>query len=223
MSDWYALTAKILKRPFFERDSHVVAKELVGKYLVRKLGRDGKILKLSGIIVETEAYGYIDDQASHAFIGLTKRNSVMFGRGGFIYVYFTYGNHYCFNISAHASAVNAGAILIRAIEPVNGVEQMKEFRSENELLNLASGPGKLTQAFCINAKHNGCDVTNHNSDIYFQENQNQSNAVICTKRIGIRKDTDRYWRFLLANKEGDNIYINKYVSKKKENQDYKIC
>jgi DNA-3-methyladenine glycosylase len=217
------LTAKILKRAFFERDSHVVAKELVGKNLVRKLDRDGKILKLSGIIVETEAYGYIDDQASHAFIGLTKRNSVMFGRVGFVYVYFTYGNHYCFNISAHASTVNAGAILIRAIEPVNGVEQMKKFRNENDLLNLASGPGKLTQAFCINPEHNGCDVTNDNSDIYFQENQNQSTPVICTRRIGIRKDMDRYWRFLLADKEGDNIYINKYVSKKKENQEYKIC
>lgn len=217
------MISNILKRSFFERDTCIVAKELVGKCLVRKLQREEKILKLSGIIVETEAYGYIDDEASHAFIGLTKRNSVMFGRGGFVYIYFTYGNHYCFNISAHAPAMSAGAILIRAIEPVNGIEQMKKFRNKNELLNLASGPGKLTQAFSINAKHNGNDVTNYNSDIYLQENQSQASIVICTKRIGIRKNIERYWRFLLAEKERNSIYINKYVSKKKENQDYKIC
>jgi DNA-3-methyladenine glycosylase len=100
---------------------------------------------------------------------------------------------------------------------------MKKFRNKNDLLNLASGPGKLTQAFSINIKHNGYDVTNYNSNIYFQENQSQTSIVICTKRIGIRKDIERYWRFLLAEKEGKSIYINKYVSKKKENQDYKIC
>jgi DNA-3-methyladenine glycosylase len=216
------LSVNILAREFFEREANLVAMEMIGKRLVRILRKGNTILKLAGTIVETEAYGYKNDKASHAFNGITKRNKVMFERGGLTYVYFTYGNHYCFNITAHLNATDAGAILIRSIEPIVGIEKMKKNRNKTDILNLTSGPGNLTQAICIDTKDNGLDVTDINNDIII-ENSFLSDIVLSTKRIGIAKDKDKYWRFVDAIKNGSNIILNRYVSKKKENIDYHLC
>lgn len=107
----------------------------------------------SGIIVETEAYAGKDDAASHAFRGPTPRSKIMFEKGGIAYVYFTYGTHHCVNIVAGAKG-DAGAVLIRALEPLRGIELMKLRRNKESLLHLCSGPGKLTQALGIDLSHN---------------------------------------------------------------------
>jgi len=100
---------------FYQRPTEVVAKDLVGKKLVRTIRNNKKHFRLAGIIVETEAYGYSDDLASHAYVGPTDRNKVMFGNVGRAYVYFTYGNHFCLNVSARRSKAEAGAVLIRGL------------------------------------------------------------------------------------------------------------
>ena len=128
---------------FYHWPTEVVAKDLVGKKLVRTIRNNKKHFRLAGIIVETEAYGYSDDLASHAYVGPTDRNKVMFGNVGRAYVYFTYGNHFCLNVSARRSKVEAGAVLIRGIEPVEGVELMRQFRPVDDIFSLTSGPGKL--------------------------------------------------------------------------------
>lgn len=209
----------LLNREFYERETVLVAREMIGKRLVRIIRIDCKIIKLTGIIVETEAYGYEDDKASHAYNGITGRNKFMFGRGGFSYVYFTYGNHYCFNVTAHIDTKCAGAVLIRAIEPLTGIRQMIKNRGNKNRLNLTSGPGKLTQAFYIDIKDNGMDITNSNSSIFIEDSL-MSDVVLSTKRIGILNDKDKYWRFIYAKKSGENFIINKYVSRKKENLNY---
>ena len=133
---------KILSQEFYHRDTIDVAKDLLGKIIVRVIR--GKIL--SGMIVETEAYRSKDDPGSHAYRGMTERNRVMFGEVGRSYVYFTYGNHYCLNLVAKDDSTAAGAALIRAIEPLHGIELMRKFRKISDIYNLTSGPGKLTKA-----------------------------------------------------------------------------
>ena len=151
----------ILPRKFYQRDTVIVAKKLLGKKLVRKIGNK----EISGIITETEAYRHEDDPASHAFRKITDRNKVMFGNVGISYVYFTYGMHYCFNIVAKKSKVPAGAVLIRAIEPDKGIKKMQENRSLKDIKNLTNGPAKLTQALNITKEHYGIDLT-RKSEIY---------------------------------------------------------
>ena len=189
---------------------------MIGKKLVRLFRTDSTIIKLAGIIVETEAYGYLDDKASHAFKGMNSRNRYMFGDVGYSYVYFTYGNHYCFNVSAHTKTKDAGAVLIRAIEPILGINMMIKNRKKIDILNLTSGPGKMTKALAIDKKDNGIDITDSNSTIYLEDTI-VSNVVLSTKRIGIGMDKDKYWRFIYAEKDRGNIVINRYVSRKKEN------
>lgn len=213
------LTINLLDRKFFERETILVAKEMIGKKLVRLFRSDSKIIKLAGIIVETEAYGYLDDQASHAFNGINSRNKYMFGNVGYSYVYFTYGNHYCFNVSAHTKTKDAGAVLIRAIEPIVGINMMIKNRKKIDILNLTSGPGKMTQALAIDLKDNGLDITDHKSDIYLEESI-MPDAVLSTKRIGIGIDKDKYWRFIYAKKNRGKVVINRYVSRKKENSTF---
>lgn len=213
------MSTNLLNREFYERETILVAREMIGKRLVRIIRTDCRIIKLAGIIVETEAYGYEDDKASHARNGITSRNKFMFGSGGFSYVYFTYGNHYCFNVTAHIDTKCAGAVLIRAIEPLIGIKQMIRNRGKKDILNLTSGPGKLTEALYIDIKDNGMDITNSNSSIYI-ENSMMLDIVLPTKRIGILNDKDKYWRFIYAKKSGKNFIVNKYVSRKKENLDY---
>jgi DNA-3-methyladenine glycosylase len=181
---------------FYQRPTEVVAKDLVGKKLVRTIRNNKKHFRLAGIIVETEAYGYSDDLASHAYVGPTDRNKVMFGNVGRAYVYFTYGNHFCFNVSARRSKVEAGAVLIRGIEPVEGVELMRQFRPVDDIFSLTSGPGKLTQALNITSSLNGTDMTNPESEIYVESGKRPKGIVTTGPRIGITRAMDKEWRFV---------------------------
>jgi DNA-3-methyladenine glycosylase len=175
-----------------------VAKDLLGKKLVRTIrnnNNNNMQFRLAGIIVETEAYGYSDDLASHAYVGPTGRNKIMFGDVGKAYVYFTYGNHFCLNVSARRSKVEAGAILIRGIEPVEGIELMRQFRPVDDIYSLTSGPGKLTQALNITSLLNGIDMTNSESEVYIEFGK-RPKRIVTTPRIGITRALDKEWRFV---------------------------
>src|SRR3954471_4661327 len=143
-------TAAILPRSFYARHPRIVARALLGKVLMRR-EEDGQII--SGRIVETEAYLGAKDLAAHSAVGKTPRNEVMFGPAGHCYVYFTYGMHFCANVSCDKEG-HGGAVLFRALEPVEGIEQMAMQRklklryldNAKELKLLTSGPGRLAQA-----------------------------------------------------------------------------
>jgi DNA-3-methyladenine glycosylase len=147
----------ILPRSFYERETVQVARDLLDKVISHRT-QDGIT---SGTIVETEAYLDRRDPGSHASTRMTPRNSVMFGEAGIAYVYFTYGMHYCFNAVAKPPG-RAGAVLIRAIEPLEGLEIMRSRRCREDIRELASGPAKLTQALGIGREHNGLDLTRGN-------------------------------------------------------------
>ena len=190
---------KIINRDFYKRDTVTVAKDLLGKILVRSLGND----ILSGIIVETEAYSD-NDPASHSYKGETERNFPMFGTEGFSYVYLTYGNHFCMNIVAKDKSQFSGAVLVRAIEPQSGTFFMYKNRNSNDFYNLTSGPGKLTSALKISRELNNLDLT-QDGPLYLIDNIN-STKIIETTRIGIKVAVDKKWRFCLKG--------NKFLSKK---------
>ena len=197
--------ARILDREFYARQSTVVARDLVGKILVRALG-SGKSLR--GIIVETEAYGGLKDPASHAFRGITPRNEVMFGEPGFSYVYFTYGFHHCLNVVTGRRG-NAQAVLIRALEPIEGVGIMEKLRGEEgktSLRDLTNGPGKVCQALAIDRTLNKIDVTRRNSPIFFEDSKQNEAArkVVRSTRIGIKVGTEKLWRFF----DPSSIYVS---------------
>jgi DNA-3-methyladenine glycosylase len=154
----------ILDTKFYERETVTVAKQLIGKKLTRKIQNT----KLTGIITETEAYRGKDDPASHAATKLTNRNSVMFGPVGMSYVYFTYGMYFMLNVVAKSKKQNAGAILIRAIYPQDGIKIMIKNRGINDLNKITNGPGKLTQAMNITKEQNNIDLTKKSS-IYISE------------------------------------------------------
>lgn len=179
----------VLSRKFYARDTIKVAKELLGKKLVRRIGNS----TISGIITETEAYRFDDDPASHAFRGVTERNKAMFGEVGRAYVYFTYGMYYCVNVVARSSRYDAGAVLIRSLEPKQGVEKMIKNRKTKEISNLTSGPAKLTQALTITKKQYGIDLTK-SAELYISEGI-QKNKIIASPRIGIKKGTEKLWNF----------------------------
>ena len=175
-----------LPRDFYLQDTITAARKLLGKLLVH-CAPEGVI---SGRIVETEAY-LRDDPACHACRGMTNRNRVMFGPPGHAYVYFTYGNHYCMNAVTQPEGI-AEAVLIRAIEPLEGTEMMKRNRRADDLKNLCSGPGKLTQALGIGREHNGLDLTQSCLIVACGEDIED---VVETTRIGIREAADKPWRF----------------------------
>ena len=172
---------------------------------MRKVDFFGKRYTLSGIIVETEAYGSTNDPASHAFRKKTSRNETMFSTSGKVYVYFIYGNHYCFNIVAKNNESVAGAVLIRSIQPTEGINLMRIFRKTDNVFNLTSGPGKLAQAFKISKNHKGVDVTDNKIDFFYLEdvqgNNNNINSfkVLETSRIGITSALEKKWRFIMMN------------------------
>ncbi|OGW86191.1 MAG: 3-methyladenine DNA glycosylase [Omnitrophica bacterium RIFCSPHIGHO2_02_FULL_46_11] len=181
-----------LDRHFYERNTQVVAFELIGKVLVFK--ENGT--KISGKIVETEAYFGAKDPASHAYRGMTPRNRVMFGAPGVSYVYFTYGNHHCLNVVTEKEGT-AGAVLIRALEPMEGIELMKKRRGKANEEQLTNGPGKLTQAFGITREHSGINLTS--GSFYIGETGDQEFLSIQTaKRIGISRAKDELLRFYLS-------------------------
>lgn len=194
-----------LSRNFYTRGLLHVAKNLLGKILVKKCG--SKIL--SGKIVEVEAYHGDYDEASHAFRGKTKRNEVMFEEGGHLYVYFTYGAHFCANVVAGKKGKGI-AILIRAVEPIEGLDVMiknrfgKKLIRNKETYNLTNGPGKLCQAFGINRNHNGTDLTRN--EIYILDQPKiKSKEIGVSSRIGITRSVDLQWRFFII----DNPYVSR--------------
>ncbi len=190
-----------IKRKFFYQDTNKVAKDILGKLLIRETSQNIFL----GRIVETEAYRGYDDPASHAFRGKTKRNEIMFGKPGVLYVYFTYGTHYCLNIVTEKKGI-AAAVLIRSIEPIQGIDKMKKNRGTDDLKKIANGPGKLTKAFQITLNENGLDVTKKSSYIkIYETNKSEEFKIIQTTRIGIRFAKEFPWRFYIQ----DNPYVSK--------------
>lgn len=180
-------TLNILDRRFYQNDTRIVAKKLLGKRIIRKINN----YKISAIITETEAYGYDNDPASHAFRGMTNRNQAMFGEVGRAYVYFTYGMHYCFNVVARSNSTKAGAILIRAAKPESGIDIMIKNRNNNK--NISDGPAKLSQALNITKEQYGIDLTTE-SELYITRGVNPT-KIVSGPRIGISKATTFQWNF----------------------------
>ncbi|MFH1709912.1 MAG: DNA-3-methyladenine glycosylase [bacterium] len=176
---------RVLPASFYARNTKAVARGLLGKYLIRKIGRR----RLVGRIVETEAY-FQDDPASHSYSGKTPRSAPMFEHPGRAYVYFVYGNHYCLNAVTEKFG-KAGAVLIRALEPVKGVKL------------ATNGPGKLTKAFKIDSKFNRADLSRGN--LVVAEGVRKRYNIVSARRVGISKASNKLYRFYLKG--------NKYVSK----------
>ena len=187
---WTLIT---LPRSFYSQDTIIVAKNLLGKRIIRKIDNQ----EISGIISETEAYRHKDDPASHAFRKITERNKAMFGEVGKAYVYFTYGMHYCFNVVAKNSKYDAGAVLIRSIVPEKGIEIMQKNREVDNIKNLVNGPAKLTQALSINKEHYGVDLTN-NLELFIVEGIKSREKIIASPRVGIKVATEKLWNFKIS-------------------------
>ena len=190
----------VLLSGFYSGDTAKVARELLGKILVRKLGT--KTLK--AIIVETEAYYGKDDPASRAYHGKKKFNKVMWENPGRIYIYHVH-QYWMLNIIAHQEG-KVGGVLIRALEPVDGIETMKKNRPGKQITNLTSGPGKLTLALLIDKSLNGIDATSVNSPIYVLENKNRF-EIMTSHRIGVTRDLEEKLRFYIKG--------NPFVSRKR--------
>ena len=201
-------------RSFYNRSTDLVAMELLGNKLVRLMSHgQEKPKRVSGIIVETEAYGSNEDAASHAFRGLTLRNAVMFGEVGRAYIYFIYGNHFCLNVSAKPLEIEAGAVLIRAIQPLEGLRIMKIFRKNCQELSLTSGPGKLSQALNIQKSLNGEDMTDEKTDIHIEFGVKPP-GMIATKRIGTSRALDKKWRFVSLSLSEHGFVKNRFASRR---------
>ena len=182
-----------LSRKFYKRSTEKVAQEMLGKLLVHKT-KEGMC---KGRIVETEAYFGSKDPASHAYGKKTSRNFLMFGEPGKAYVYFCYGNHWLFNVVAKEDG-NPGAVLVRALEPLYGLELMKHRRCVESVKELTNGPGKLTQAFGIEKSHNSLDLTGND---LFLESSKEKFEIVKAKRIGISKGKEKLLRFYIKNNE----------------------
>ena len=183
---------------FYSRQTAIVARGLLGKKLVRLYDDgSGNPKRLSGIINETEAYGSKNDPASHAFKGITNRNSVMFGDVGKAYIYFVYGMHHCMNVTAHSPGHDAGAVLIRSLKPSEGISSMMDRCNVQNKLNLTNGPGKLTRALDINRSHNGLRLSDRQSLLHI-EGGIKPDKVVSTARIGISRAREKHWRYLIV-------------------------
>jgi len=171
----------------------VVARDVLGRVLVHTQERSRR----AGRIVEVEAYRGADDPASHAYRGRTRRNEVMFGPPGHAYIYFTYGMHHCLNLVT-GPVGKAEAVLIRAIEPLEGIEEMTRCRRGAPLERLGRGPGCVAEALGLDRRHNGLDLTQGELWIADQPAQREGHGVARSQRIGISVAQDRAWRFFLA-------------------------
>ncbi len=202
---------KKLNREFYNRDSIIVAKELLGKVLVHEI--EGQ--KISARIVETEAYMGVVDKAAHSYNGKrTPRVEVMYGDPGYSYVFMIYGLHCCFNVVVNEKEIPQ-AILVRAVEPIHGMEWMTQKRfgktyeqlTKSQRKSLTNGPGKLCGALSIDRNLNGLDLCD--DVVYIEEGESEVINIVTTKRIGIdyaEEAKDFPWRFYI---EG-----NEYVSVK---------
>jgi DNA-3-methyladenine glycosylase len=173
---------KPLKRTFFARSVHEIAPDLIGATLL--------VNGVGGIIVELEAYHHTDP-AAHSFNGPTPRNQVMFGPGGFVYVYRSYGIHWCVNFVCEKQG-SASAVLIRALEPTHGIAAMRRRRGVQEARSLCSGPGKLTEALGITHAHNGLALDAPPFALYARTGKVE---VATGLRIGITKAVELPWRY----------------------------
>jgi DNA-3-methyladenine glycosylase len=192
----------LLPPEFYSRDPRQVAPDLLGKILLRCEGTQLR----AGRIVEAEAYLGADDPAAHAYRGRTERNAALFGPPGHAYVYFIYGFHYCLNFSCEG---NGGGVLIRAIEPLTGIELMYAARDleakhgrPSELRLLTSGPGRLAEAFSITRERdNNKNVTSRRSDLQVVDDGWRPERIATTVRIGITKAAEHPLRYIVAGNE----------------------
>jgi DNA-3-methyladenine glycosylase len=188
-----------LDRAFYARNPRRVARELLGKVLVRESSKE----RLTGRIVEVEAYLGENDPAAHSAAGQTLRNAVLFGPPGYAYVYFIYGNHYCLNVSCEPEG-RAGGVLFRALEPLTGIDKMAAARGitlhgEKDLPKLTSGPGRLCEAFCITRERdNGIDFTSKSSGLWIGDDGSKARKIAITPRIGITKAAENPLRYILS-------------------------
>jgi DNA-3-methyladenine glycosylase len=182
-----------LERDFFQRDTATVARNLLGKKLVRKMPHG----LTSGIIIETEAYYGTSDPASHAFGGVTPRSMIMFGRPGVAYIYLCYGVYWLLNVVTEKENT-PGAVLIRGLKPLEGKEIMQKRRKISGSRNLVDGPGKLTIAMGIDGTQNGSDMTMPDNGLYISGENTEINEfeIESTSRIGIKEGKDRMLRFI---------------------------
>ena len=192
---------RVLNRRLYLEDTVTVAKKLLGKYIEKDFGG----YKLTARIVETEAYLGNSDPACHAYRKITKRNKPMFEEGGISYVYFIYGNYYCFNVVTENKGTGS-AVLIRAVEPVDGIEYMKKNRKIHEgSVNLTNGPSKFCMAFKIGRDDNAIDLCEDRIKIY--SNGVKDNFTIAvTERIGIKEGAELPYRFFIKG----NPYVTKH-------------
>jgi len=202
---WYTLHAtficmstllKKLPRSFYLRPTITVARDLLGRYLVRNIGTT----RLIGKIVEVEAYLGERDPASHTFRGRTKRNEVMFWEGGHLYVYFTYGMHFCANIVTEKAGIGH-AVLVRAVEPIEGIQAMRRRRGlkkeQTRPHQITGGPAKFCQAFRISRAENGTDLTG--TSIHLTTGTPVPPGQIRTsRRIGISRGREKRLRFYIS-------------------------
>jgi len=190
-----------LTRRFYNRDTLTVAKELIGKVLVREY--DGNAI--SSRITEVEAYIGAIDKASHCYKGKTERTKVMFGEPGYAYVYFIYGMYYCFNVVTESEGCGSG-VLIRSIEPLENIEMMSINRygkplkeiTKQQFKNISNGPGKLCNALKITKSENGLDLTKN--ELYISDDGFKDYIVENSKRINIdyaEEAKDFLWRFTI--------------------------
>ena len=189
-----------LDRSFFQREPEIVAKELLGKLIVREI--DGELL--AGRVVETEAYLAENDGAAHASRGKTKSNASLFLDGGHAYVHKIHAYH-CLDAVCQTENVG-GSVLIRALEPLKGIEKMKELRGKENLKDLTTGPGKICSSFAIDKRLDGIDLTSNISPLRVSLIESGDTLEIDTStRIGIAKDDHYELRFTLSG--------NKFLSK----------
>jgi DNA-3-methyladenine glycosylase len=205
-----------LPRSFYSRDPRLVARGLLGKLLIRhvgphspSVGECGNRLILAGRIVETEAYLGAIDPGAHAYRGQTARNAVLFGPPGHAYVYFIYGNHYCTNVSCQPTenvGYVAGCVLLRALEPVCGIDEMSTLRGltlppnpkPSQLRQLTSGPGRLSQALAITRQHdNAKDFCSPASDLIIADDDSPAPSILATTRINVTRAPLDEWRFVI--------------------------
>ena len=174
-----------MNRDFFERSVHEVARELIGCEL--------RVGEAAGVIVETEAYEE-SDPACHAYIGRTTRNEVLFGAPGHAYVYLSYGIHSLLNFVTEPAG-SASAVLIRALEPTDGVELMRERRGREEIAQLCSGPGKLSEALGVGLDLNGADLFEPPFELANPDAGVRETEITASPRIGITKAAELPWRY----------------------------
>lgn len=200
------MNLKPISREFYLGDTALLAKGLLGKILIRKSGNR----YLSARIVETEAYYGDHDPACHAYRKITERNKILYEEGGKVYVYFIYGNYYCFNIVSGKKGFG-NAVLIRAVEPIEGINIMKKYRGiTKNIYELTNGPAKLCMSLNIDRKLNGADVTKPDSIFITKPDKKELFEIATTKRIGLNVGEHFLYRFFIKG--------NPYVTKHKFNR-----